>query len=198
MAIDPEAQPSEALLERALGGDSDALGRLIERHVPGLRAYIRLRMGPALRAAESSCDLTQSVCREVLVSAGRFRYGGEAGFRQWLYRIAQNKIADRVDYHGAARRAGNTVPLDEVEQSLALSYGSICTPSRDASAREQLARVEAAFDKLSDDHREVILGARLLGLSHRQLAERLNRSETAVRMLLFRAVARLAEILGET
>ena len=188
-------QPSEVLLAGARKGEPEALATLLQRHVPGLRAFLRLRMGPEIRAHEQSCDLVQSVCREILVKADQFGHGGEEGFRRWLYRTAERKVADRADYLQAQKRTANLVPLDDA--ALAACYQSVCTPSQDASAREHLARVEAAFDKLSDEHREVILGAKMLGLSHAELAAQLGKSEGALRSLLFRAMARLTEILGE-
>jgi RNA polymerase sigma-70 factor (ECF subfamily) len=190
-------QPSETLLAAATRGDRAALDSLLHRHIPGLRAFLRLRMGPEIRAHEASGDLVQSVCREILVRADTFQHGGEQGFRRWLYRTAERKIADRADYYRAAKRRGAVTPLESDVDAVAACYRSVCTPSRDASAREQLARVEAAFDKLSDEHRELVLGARLLGLSHAELAERLGKTEGAVRTMLFRAMARLTEILGE-
>ena len=67
------------------------------------------------------------------------------------------------------------------------AYGSFCTPSRDAMVAEEMGRIEGAFDRLSDEHREVILQARLEGRSHREIALEMGKSETAVRKLLSRA-----------
>ena len=52
----------------------------------------------------------------------------------------------------------------------------------------QLADVLAA---LPDDYREVIILRNLEGLSHAEIAQRLNRSPGAVRMLWVRALAAL-------
>ena len=38
-----------------------------------------------LRAMESTSDIVQSVCREILQHKDRFQYPGEDGFRRWLY-----------------------------------------------------------------------------------------------------------------
>jgi len=63
-------------------------------------------------------------------------------------------------------------------------------------AFEEIERVEAAFDKLSDDYRQVILLSRIVGLSHREVAREMGRNEAAVRKLLSRALARLLLLLG--
>ncbi len=187
------------LLARLREGDSDAIEALLERNLPGLRGYVRLHGGALLRSKESSTDLVQSVCREVLEHIDRFRYPSEAGFRQWLYVTAMRKIRRRYEYWGAQRRdAAREVPLDDGASSDLLDcYGSLCTPSQEAVAHEQVERIEAAFDRLPEDYREAIVLARVVGLSRAEIGERLGRSEGAVRTLLSRALARLAELLDE-
>ena len=71
----------------------------------------------------------------------------------------------------------------------------MCTPSREAIAREQLGRVEQAFESLPDDYRRVITLSRIVGLSHAEIAEVLGRTPGAVKTLLNRAVVRLTSLL---
>lgn len=193
----PDRQDAHSLLEQAESGDVAALDSLLVHYLPGLRAFVRLRTGPMIRARESSSDLVQSVCREVLQKKGRLKHGGEQGFKRWLYKTALRKIADRQDYYQAAKRdVRREAPReDQHSRELLAGYQSICTPSRQVSAREQIQRIEAAFDTLPDPQREVIIASRLLGVSHAELATRLGKSEGAVRTMLSRAVARLADAL---
>jgi DNA-directed RNA polymerase specialized sigma24 family protein len=100
-----EGLSTHDLLRRARGGDAPAVRTLLERYLPGLRAFVRLNSGKALRSKDSCSDLVQSACREVLQHADNFEYGGEAGFKQWLYRTAMRKIAHRADHWRAAKRA---------------------------------------------------------------------------------------------
>jgi RNA polymerase sigma-70 factor (ECF subfamily) len=182
------------LVNRASAGDSSAVETLLATHLPALRAFVRLKAGAMLLARESCSDLAQSVCRDVLENAGRFRWGGEAEFRKWLFTTAMRKIADRCEHWQAGKRAvGREESLGE-EQAL-LGYRSFYTPSRQAMAREELAQVEAAFARLAPEKQDVILMNRLMGLSHSQIAADLGKSEGAVRTMLSRALAELAESL---
>lgn len=189
------------LAEAAARGDQAALRELLERHLPELRAFVRLRAGPLVRARESSSDIVQSVCREVLEKGERFRFASESAFRQWLFTTALRKLVDRREHWLAAKRdAGREQPIGPEsgaldEERLVAAYRRLSSPSGHAVAREEIERLEAAFDRLSEDHREVITLARILGLSHAQIAERMGRSEGATRMLLARALAELAAIL---
>ncbi|MBK8096224.1 MAG: sigma-70 family RNA polymerase sigma factor [Planctomycetes bacterium] len=166
------------------------LDEMVARYLPGLRAFVRLHMGPTLRSLEESCDLTQSVAREVLQHAERFRTGGEAGFREWLYTTARRKILHRVEHWQARKRsAPGGVGLEDVLETHA---AVMATPSQHASARENLATVEAAFDRLTEEQREVVVQHKLIGSSHAEIAARMGKTPEAVRALLARAMARLA------
>ena len=85
------------LIEKLTSGDPDAIEHLLSRHMPGLRAFIRLRAGPVVRARESESDLVQSVCREVLRGIERFDYQGDAAFKNWLFKAALRKIKKKLD-----------------------------------------------------------------------------------------------------
>ena len=92
------------LTEKAAAGDHEALRDLLERYLPQLRAFIRLRAGAVVRARESHSDIVQSVCRDVLQHADRFRHGSENAFKQWLFKSALRKIINKRDYHLAVKR----------------------------------------------------------------------------------------------
>ncbi|MFG0315975.1 MAG: sigma-70 family RNA polymerase sigma factor [Planctomycetota bacterium JB042] len=189
-----------SLVSRASRGDPVAVDALLENHLPGLRAFIRLRMGRDLRARESCSDLAQSVCREVLEHIGRFRYRGEAEFRRWLYVEAQRKIANRVQFHRAERRDVQRevrAPTEADDRRLGALYRGTLTPSRRLLAKEQVERLEEAFDRLTDDHREVVVLSRIVGLSRAEVAERMGRTEDSVRNLLHRALSKLAGDLAD-
>lgn len=171
----------------------DDVQGLVARYLPSIRAFVRMRMGAELRAKEESCDIVQSVAREVLEYSDRFAHGGEEGFRDWLFTTAHRKVVRRLRHWRTAKRRvqHETALPDELA-------GLVPTPSRHASAREHLATVENAFDALSDEQRDVLTWSRLVGMSHAQIAERLGKSEVAVRKILSRALARLATVLEKT
>jgi len=193
------------LTEAACRGDRGALDALVVRFLPQLRAFIRLRSGAAVRVQESSSDLVQSVCREVLENAERFRHPSEQAFKQWLFLTALRKIQTRGRYHLAqkrdARRQEGTDPTEQsgagFDQRLATCYSSFSSPSRAFDHKEQVERVERAFDDLSEEQREVVTLAHLVGLSRGEIAQRMGKSEGAVRSMLNRALAHLSELLED-
>lgn len=192
--------PSEGeLVARAQGGDREALEQLLARHLPGLEAFVRLRVGRAFGAREGASDVVQSTVRDLLENADSFRHGGEAAFRHWIYATAARKIADKHAFHGAARRdrgreggvpgaAGEADPLAEL-------FARSASPTQRVQAAELLQRLEGAFAHLADDEREVVLLSRVAGLPRAEVAAAMGRSENAVRNLLHRTLIKLAERL---
>ena len=184
------------LLQRARKGEPPARDMLVERLLPGLRAYVRLHTGAALRAHESCSDLVQSVCIELVQDLDQFRGDHEPGLRDWVHVAALRKVFDRQRFlHAQRRDVARVVPDGEAQ--LQAAYASLCTPSRVAIAREELARVESAFDRLEPEQREVLTLACITGLSHPEIAARIGKSEGATRKILSRARARLALLLTE-
>ena len=118
---------------------------LVAKHLPGLRAFIRLRAGKLIRAKESCSDLVQSTCRDILTHVDRFQHPSEAAFRHWLYTTALRKIRKRADYYAAQRRdAADEVPIgfgsNEVRASALLARVlSIChaTGSAPSGSRQR-------------------------------------------------------------
>jgi RNA polymerase sigma-70 factor (ECF subfamily) len=172
------------------------LAAALERNLPALLAYIRLHAGPLVLAKESTADVAQSVCREVLEEMSGFEYRGEIPFRKWLCQVALNKIRER----GRSLRAARRDVAREVPAPTGVDLGSLqpgfTTPSRIAIREEDMLAMERAFAQLPEDYRKVIVAARILGQSGAEIAAEMDRTEGAVRVLLHRALFRLGALMG--
>jgi len=190
----------ESLVTLAGQGDEQAIGALLERHLPGLRAYIRLRMGARIRRWDSEEDVAQSVCVEVLRGLEGFTYQGEAAFRHWLFTMARRKLTQREVHLRAQKRDVDLVVTntrsnrgrDPIADEVQRAFG---TPSEMAIRGETLDRIMAALDAMPEETREVILMSRLAGLSAGDIAGRLGKEPATVRVTLCRGLAALGEAL---
>jgi RNA polymerase sigma-70 factor (subfamily 1) len=195
-------QRTELLVSAAQSRCHGAMDELVRFVLADLRAYVRLKLDPELRRRESCSDVVQSVCREVVEDLGGFDDRGAGSFRAWLFTAALNKIRQKHHHWAAEKRnparevsGGSSSDPDagcDVQASLCSLGGS---PSEHAIAHEQADRIERAMDRLTPEQREVLLLARLVGLSHREIAERTGRTEVAVRSLLSRGSLRLLAVL---
>ena len=186
----PEDPRRTALVERILA------------NLPGLTRFVRRRMGPELSARESASDIVQSTCRELLRSASSFEERGEASFQRWLQSAAEHKLANRARHWRAQRRAGES-PLPgaprAADDELTARSPSAAGPSEEAMLREEIERLERAFQALEPEYRTVLRRSQIDGASHAELALEMGRSSEAVRKLVARALARLStHLAGET
>lgn len=189
---------TRSTFERARAGDARSVESLVVQHLPSLMAFVRLQAGPLVRGKESLRDVVQSACLEALRDAAGFEYRGDAQFRRWLFTQALNKIRNKHRHYRAARRAvaREAAPAGSDDAAaLVQGYATLCSPSRVAIGREDVARLEAAFALLAPDQREAVLLRRVVGMAYDAIAREMDKNEGAVRTLVYRGVARLATLL---
>ena len=158
---------------------------------PDLTALVRDHSGLLYRVALSVLrnpaeaeDVVQDVFVRVLERKGQLAEIVE--FRPWLVRIAWNLALDR-------RRK---VRPDQIDEVFAESLVAANLPADQALAEAgRIARVLGAIERLPGKEREALLLSAMQELSTAEIAAVLNRSESSVRSLLFRARAHLRERL---
>ena len=191
------SDPERDLILRASRGDHAALEDLLQRCLPDLHGYVRANLGAYLQARESTSDLVQSTCREVLNDLDQALDLDAESFRRWLYTSAARKIKDRYRYHRAEKRGGEADavravsgfdPLEQLCQTLG-------TPSQAVAREEQLAQLRGCLSQLEPGDREIIQLAYVEGLPHREIAARLELTESHARVRLSRALTRLSKLL---
>ena len=177
---------TRTILLSALDGSRDARGDLLEHLRPRIVLWVSARLSPELRAKVEPEDIAQEVLLSVHKGLDAFDDTGEKQFFGWLFRVAENRIRDLVDYFGAQKR-----------QAVQRFSFSETTPSSVVANSEELARMHRAISTLSDDYREVLRLRRLEELDVREVAEKMNRSENAVRVLYCRALRALRAAMTE-
>ena len=192
---------TQQLVALAQDGDASALDQLCGVYAERVRRIVRLRMGPELRTQLESMDLVQEALIEAVKDIGEFTYCSEGDFLHWLSSIVENTICDYVDrIHAAKRDVRRQVSLNRITARTDRLRGEVdlpavtTTPSVVLSLREELDRLERAMDRLKPEYREVIMLAKIEGLTCKQIAGRLNKSPAAVAMSLSRAIVALTNL----
>ena len=193
----------DQLLRRARGGDSDALGQLLEIYRNYLLLLARLHIDRRLRGKVDASDAVQDVFLEAHRAFGQFQGSTEQELGGWLRRILASRLGTEVRrFLGAQCRDVRLEQqldeeLDRSSQMARALAPSKSSPSRGASRREQAVLLADALKKLPADHREVIILHHLEGLSFPEIAQRMGRSVGAVEKLWVRALASLRHLLEE-
>ena len=177
------------LIEKAQAGERSAFDRIAGESHSRLAAFVRSRLGEDLRSRHEVEDVAQETFLRAYRSIGRFRWQGDGSFLRWVTSIAELLILDLA--RAAARPVNSAVDL---RRDLP---GDQAPPERGLRREERFDRFERAYHALSPEHQEVIRLARLEGLQVTEVADRLGRSQSAVRHLLLRALQKLRVAFGE-
>lgn len=180
-------------LARARDGDLAALGVLLHSFRPYVRVLVHELWPKALHARGDDSDLIQDAFLEVHRVFPEFRGSTMAEFVCWLRRIVLRVAQRRVRRE---RSDGRTPEREHTEdEMLAQLTASELSPAARAERSEQVDLLTAALALLSDDMQQVVLARHVDELPHAVIAERLGRSEAAVRVLYVRALDRLRHLL---
>jgi RNA polymerase sigma-70 factor, ECF subfamily len=157
-------------VERAKEGDSDALRFLYLRYADNVYGYVC----SIVRDEHEAEDVTQHIFAKLMTALGRYE-PRVVPFSAWILRVAHNAAIDHM-------RTRRPVPCEEVRST---------ELEDDVTGRERFADLRLALNALPSEQRDVIMLRFLVGLSPREIAERLGRSEDAVHGLQHRGRRRL-------
>jgi RNA polymerase sigma-70 factor (ECF subfamily) len=168
---------SEAeLIERAREGDPGAIQALYRHHARRVYAIVRRVAGEDALAE----DCAQEAWIRAIRALPTFR--GEARFSTWIHQIAVNcALAAR---RWRDRRAGRETPLSDTIPE---------APADDATVLR--VRLERALARLPAGMREVLVLHDIEGYTHEEIAEILGITPGTSRSQLFKARARMRELL---
>jgi RNA polymerase sigma-70 factor, ECF subfamily len=163
----------------AAQADRAAFATLYRRYLDRVYGYAFYQLGDHHDAE----DVTERIFLAALRALPDFRDQGST-FRAWLFRIAHNTIANA--HRSRARR--RTEPLPDDFQRAAPD----ADPAGQVALADELREIRRVVAQMPDDRRQVILLRFVDDLSTNEIAEVLDRSPGAVRVLLHRSLRDLA------
>jgi RNA polymerase sigma-70 factor (ECF subfamily) len=149
----------------------DAFLRLFTTHEPQLRAFVRSCLPRRQDADEVMQEVSLVAWRKFAGLDDRSRFGA------WACLIARYEI---LKYRRAHAR--DRLVLDESIIAALAEEAAAEMPLHD----RRLAALDACFDKLPKERRQLIIAAYMPGTSQKDLAKQLKRSEAALYQLLSR------------
>ena len=168
-------------------GDQAALEVIFERCLPALRRWAHGRLPPSARGMQDTADLVHDTVVSALRRLKGFDARHQGALQAYLRQAVMNRILDAIRQR---RRRPEQVELpeqlvDERTSPLDLAIGS-----------ENLARYEAALEKLRPSDREAIVNRLELQYSYEELAVALDKpTANAARVAVMRAMRHLTEEL---
>lgn len=175
----PHRRAVDLDVARAASGDLRARAELVRSYGPLVWSLCR-RLGPEPE------DAYQEVWEKVFGALHRFDPEGVASFRTYIATITHRHLVDR---HRRRTTRGEVLEIGEIASG----------PSDmedQAESRREMARLEAALQRLPEGHRRVVVMHHLEDLPLDEIAANEGIATGTVKSRLHRARARLLELLG--
>ena len=174
----------QELIRLTLGGDVSAFGQLVSRYQD--RLYNS--MVQILRSESDAEDVVQDAFVLAFTKLDSFK--GNSRLYTWLYRIAYNVAINMM------RRRRNAVSLDtRADQSEFPLPDSGPSPEDRLDRQESIDQLRIAMNKLSVEHRSILVLREMDGLEYESISEILDLPIGTVRSRLHRARNQLKEHL---
>jgi RNA polymerase sigma-70 factor (ECF subfamily) len=166
----------ERLLVEAAKSDPARFDALYQMHFERVYAYVATRV----RDRATAEDLTSEVFYKALANLCGYEWRG-VPFVAWLLRIAANAVIDQ------GKRAARELPaVDDPQEPAAAELRVV----------EDRARLFRLVGQLPEAQRQVVQGRFVELRSIREIAERLGKTEGAIKQLQLRALEKLRSQLG--
>jgi len=177
------------LIAASLKGDTTAFGELVRRYQDRLyNTVYRL-----LDNADDAQDVVQDAFLNAYQSLDGFK--GDSQFFTWLYRIAVNTAISHkrkqrltLSIDTGRNGEGRIEPLDTADTS---------RPGHALEQAEEQRRVQRALNRLSAEHRAVLVMKDMDGRKYEEMADVLGVPIGTIRSRLHRARSELRELLEQ-
>ena len=175
----------EEALRRIAAGEREALGEFYDQSATLLFSVAVRMLGDAQEAEEVIQDVFVLVWRKAATfdpSLGRAL--------PWALGITRNRCIDRI-----RARQRQTELLNELRISTESIAGTSAEASPTGPGADEIAAVRAALQSLPADQREAIQLAFFAGLTHQEIAQRLEEPLGTVKARIRRGMLKLREAL---
>lgn len=171
----------EEILKKAQAGSGEALAHLYNHYFDRIYRFIYYRVSHK----ETAEDLTEDVFVKLFSKLKGLEQ--TAAFEGWLFQIARNQV---IDYYRSKKQ---TVALEDVENTLEYETNIVDV----VNLKTQQMVFIKLLRELTPEQQQVIKLKFLEDLDNDVIAQALNKTEGAIRVIQHRAIARLKELIDQ-
>lgn len=177
------------LIAKAQNGDMSAFEEIISLHEQSVyRIALRYTQNES-----DALDISQETFIKVYRALSSFK--GDSALSTWIYRIASNVCID----HMRKNNKISEVPLYKTDadgNTYDIEVSStIGNPDEYVESMETISEINDALNKLSDEHKEIIIFRDIEGFSYTEISNILELEEGTVKSRISRARKKLRTIL---
>lgn len=169
----------DGLVKRCQDGDNEAFGEVYDIYLDEIYRFVFYKVSHK----ELAEDLTEDTFFKAWTKIDSYKKT-DVKFSAWLYRIANNTIIDHL--------RKEKVHIEEIVEEIKDERMNTKDLTEESLNQQMLQR---ALKTLPDSQREVVILKYVNDQTNSEIAYTINKSETAVRTLLSRGIAKLKETI---
>lgn len=187
------------LIERAKGGSSIALTRLLYEVGARYEHYVETQIPSDFQSLISAEDVIQSARASAMQQLDDFRSDSPGGFMLWFKRIAENSLKSELRRLRAAKRGGGRLRLNSEDIAIYEAQGGQARKAGESLERDEvIVAVRMNLDELPTPQRDAIRLHHIESRSLAETAERLGKTPGKIRGLIERAKKTMKGAMGNT
>ncbi len=179
MAEKKDQKKIDGIVKKFQNGDTEAFGEIYDIYLTDIYRFIYYKV----THKEIAEDLTEDAFFKAWNNIDKYQKT-KYPFSSWLYRIANNTVIDYL-------RKEN-ISIDELVDEIKDDRVNV---AESANGYFDQVLLQKALVQLPENQREAIILKYVNDLQNKEIAIVLDKSETAIRILLSRAIAKLKEII---
>ena len=173
---------TETLVDRAVGGNTEAFGRLYDIYADRIYRHIYYRTSNIKDAQ----DLTQEVFIKAWKGLPKYRRT-KTPFLGWLFTISHNRIIDYYRTKKDHAYLDNEIIIEDSRKG----------PEELVELQFTQQEIRRVILQLPAEQQQVIFMSFIEGFTYKEIATTLNKSEGNIRVIIHRALKKMREILGK-
>lgn len=174
------------LMSRVAGGDGEAFARLFEIHAPVALGLLVRILGRRSEAEEA----LQEVFVQVWTQADRYD-GDRSTPKGWILMLARSRALDRLRRGQSQQRRAEAAAVESAREEAAPPVGT-----ERLESRERRHRIHSALGLLAPEQRRCIELAFFEGLTHTEIAKRLETPLGTVKSRILLGMNKLRQALS--
>jgi len=191
---------------QAVQGDQGALGSLLFEAYSRLSSKLAGKIPDDMRSLIDEDDVLQLAFVDVYRGIRQFEPKSDRAFQRWLETVVEHQLLDVIRAHRTKKRGGDRRRVQPGRDGPASSVGNLLdwisadipTPSANVRRDERLRVLQVQLAGLPDDYRQAIHLRHLEGMSLDEVAVKMNRKPSEVRGILYRALRKLRDAIGDS
>ncbi|MCD0459364.1 RNA polymerase sigma factor [Roseiconus lacunae] len=203
-----DSASDQDLIDRIKSKDETALATFLQQNHAQLCGFVRSITGEHLLAVTEIDDLVQDIATAAVTSLATAPLDQYSPM-DWLQQIARRRVVDAHRFHFDAQRrdanrqqslnapSGGGSSGDSPASLEQMLSASMTSPSAVFSRDVRMMRMQEAVASLSEEQQQAIQLRYADGLPTKQIAERLGKTDVAIRVLLSRSMRQLEKVLED-